>query len=170
MVENKNEKVEKLAKKLKRLIGPLSTLAVLLAIFLALIGLNPILSVIIALIVACFPAFIIGVKIDRLLGIQLFKRLNVPRLELMKMILIGIVNFTILIIACVTNNIIFSTALVLIGVLIFFLFTVPQGKRILRMSQECTKKKLQPQKQKLFDEIYTLLEKSEESPEKEDKD
>jgi|YelNatPaOPRAMG01_1025707.scaffolds.fasta_scaffold206005_1 hypothetical protein len=165
MIKNKSEKAEKLAKKLKRLIGPLSTLAVLLAIFLALIGLDPVLSAIIALAVACIPAFIIGIKIDRLLGFPLFKRVNVPRSELMKMILVGIANLTIFTMAFITS----STALALTGVLFFFFFTVPQGKRISRMSQESAKKKLPPQKRKLFEKVYTTLERSEESTKK-DKD
>jgi len=152
------EEAKQLSRKLRRLFSPIAAVLVLLAVALALLGLDPLLAALISMTVVLVPLFIIGSKLDKLLGLAALRRNRLPKSEIARMVVVGLANVAILVEASITSDSSLRIILLVTGLLVFFGFTVSEGRRISRLSHEVAKRQLPPAQQKALDEIYETLE------------
>jgi hypothetical protein len=92
------EEIKRLARRLKKMEYLMTIVLVLIALAMSLLGLNPFLVTMIAILVIVVPTFIVSMKLDRLLGIRAFGRIRgVPRIDVIRLALISSVNLAIFI-------------------------------------------------------------------------
>jgi len=163
MNKNSVEEAKQLSKKLRRSYSTIATVLVLLAVALALLGLDPLLATVTAITIVLVPLFIISSKLDKLLGLPALRRNTIPKSEIEKMVIVGLANVAILVEASITSDGSLRIILLITGLLVFFGFTVSQGRRISRLSHEVVRRQLPSVKQKAYDEIYETLEDSNKS-------
>lgn len=152
------EEIKRLARRLKRMEYLMTGVLAIVALALSLLGLNPFMATMIAILVIVVPTFMVSMKLDRLLGIRTFGRIHgVPRAEVIKLALIGAINLAIFIIGAIVGNPVLSMILLIVGVLMFFTLTVRQGERISHMTQKFDVKSLPPEKQKIAEEVFGIM-------------
>jgi len=100
-LEKESEKeIKRLARILKKMEYLMTIVLAIIALALSLLGLNPFIATIIAILIIVVPIFIVSMKLDRLLGIRTFGRVyGVPKSEIIRMVLIGSVNLPYLLLA-----------------------------------------------------------------------
>ena len=164
------EEIRRLARKLKKMEYLMTIVLAIIALALSLLGLNPFMAAMIAILVIVVPIFIVSMKLDRLLGIRTFSRIHgVPKSEMIKLVVIGSVNLAIFVISAVMGNPVLSMILFIVGVLIFFTLTIRQGERISYITQKIDVKSLPPEKQKLAEEVFGIA-RGEKSGQKKDEE
>jgi len=108
--------------------------------------------------VICLPVFFIGRKIDKLIGITSFgKKTNIPQIEIIKMLLIGVINLLIFIFAFYTNNVTFRLLFLIIGIIFFLTLTIYQGNRIQKLNKKIYEKNMSSEQQNALDTAYDTL-------------
>jgi len=159
MSRDQNKEAEDLSKKLRKLYPLIAISLIVITAVLMYFGLNPWLSVIIAMIITLIPVFLVGKKIDKMIGLTNFgTKTKIPRRELIIMLLIGIVNLLIFIFAFVTNNMTYRLIFLLIGLIFFLTLTIAQGRKISRLNSEIYKKNMNLNQQNTYDKIQETLE------------
>jgi hypothetical protein len=148
----------KLTLKLRKLSIILVLVMSLTIYTLTFMGVPPWLAVLVGMIILCVPIIIVGAKVDRMLGIPEFKRIHgIPKIEGIKMLLLGFVNLIIFIMAYSINIAIYGLILAIVGALMLFGLTIPQGNRMARMNREIIIKNLPPERRKAAEEAYDIL-------------
>jgi 4-hydroxybenzoate polyprenyltransferase len=156
--KEREEEVKRLARRLKKMEYIMTIVLVMFALALSLLGLNPFLATMIAILVIVVPTFMVSMKLDRLLGIRTFGRIRgVPRTDVIRLALIGSVNLAIFVISAVVGSPVLSMILFVVGVLMFFTLTLRQGERIAHIAQEVDVKSLPPEKQKMAEEVFGIV-------------
>lgn len=143
----------------------------IIALALSLLGFNPFMATMIAILVIVVPIFIVSMKLDRLRGIRTFGRVHgVPKSEIIRMVLISSVNLAIFVVSTVVGSPVLSMILFFVGVLMFFTLTLRQGERISHMTQKFDVKSLPPEKQKVAEEVFGIVRGKKSGQKKEEKD
>jgi len=155
--KEREEEVKRLARRLKKMEYLMTVVLAIIALALSLLGFNPLMATMIAILVIVVPTFIVSLKIDRMLGIRTFSRIRgVPRAEVIKLVLIGSINLAIFAISTVVDSPVLSMVLLIVGVLMFFTLTLRQGERISSIIQKIDVKSLPPDKQKVAEEVFGM--------------
>lgn len=157
METEESKKAEKLTLMLKKISPVLAILYIIIAAFLMYLHLNPWLAVIVSMVIISVPVFYIGGKIDRLLGIKKFRGTGIPRVEVIKMLLVGIINLLIFISIFYTGNTALKLSLMIAGLIFFITITMRQGKKLSKLNSKIYKNGMNSEKRKAYTKIEKIL-------------